>query len=444
MERPDTRSPSLSRRGLLGGVAGLAASTGLPGAAGAGGPDLSVMTRNLYVGVDLFRLFEARSIADVRRIAGQLLVELASHPFSARAEAIAAEVAASDPDVVAVQEAIDLQTRNLGASDDSSPDTADESPSDTTDDASPDTGAVSVDFLDLLTASLAARGLSYEVVAETITTDVAVPAAVDGGEVDVRLTDRVALLVRDGIETDRSRTGTFESALSISMEDADLSVRRGYCLVDVTVDSCELTVGTTHLESADGGRRLEQARELLDRLPADGPVVLAGDVNSGPGAETAAYDLLVESFEDAHSTLRTDADGFTCCHATDLQNDDDRLSRRIDVVLSRGCLRPVAVERVGADPADRLTTEVDGETVQLWPSDHAGVVASFEVSTSTAPTADARTRTPTATARTPTTTATTLSHRWGVQPTVSLVGYGSLVALVVLGAAALVRRRLGG
>jgi hypothetical protein len=45
------------------------------------------------------------------------------------------------------------------------------------------------------------------------------------------------------------------------------------------------------------------------------------------------------------------------------------------MVLTRGPVTPLAACRVGADPEDRITaTTSDGET-ELWPSDHAGVVA---------------------------------------------------------------------
>lgn len=355
--------PSLSRRALLGGVSGLAAGQALPAEA-ATPPTLTVMTRNLYVGVDVTRLFRARSMDGVRRVAGRLLEDVQAHPYPARIDALAAEVAATEPDVVGVQEAAVIRTQR---------------PSDFDEERTRNATAVLVDLLDLFTSKLDARGLHYEVVASTANTDLEVPADHDGGQVDVRVTDRTALLVREDVETGATRTGRFDATLSYPMDSDAVSIHRGYCSVDVTVGGTDLTVATTHLESAASDPRVAQARELLDLLPADRPVVLAGDFNSGPGGSTAAYDLLAESFEDAHATVRPHEDGFTCCQAADLRNDESRLSRRVDAVLARGGLDPVAVERVGAAPADRVRATVDGEQVRLWPSDHAGVVASVEV-----------------------------------------------------------------
>ena len=91
--------PPLSRRRLLRGAVGLAgADAAVPAAAS--DPELSVMTRNLYVGVDLFRLF----VVEDRR-------ELRAHLFAARLDAVAAGIARADPDVVCLQEAALVRTR---------------------------------------------------------------------------------------------------------------------------------------------------------------------------------------------------------------------------------------------------------------------------------------------------------------------------------------------
>jgi endonuclease/exonuclease/phosphatase family metal-dependent hydrolase len=324
------------------------------------------MTRNLYVGVDLFRLATASDLDDVRRVAGRLLADVRAHPYAARADAIAAEVEASAPDVLGVQEAALVRTRE---------------PSEWDGEHDPGASDVVVDLLALLVEALEARGLSYEVAASTVTNDVEVPADVDDREVDVRLTDRLAVLVREGVDVDDARTGRFEADFPVPLEETDLSIKRGFCRVDLTVGDEAVTAATTHLEAVDPGVRRAQARELLDRLPSDRPVVLAGDVNSGPGGGSDAYDLLVESFADPLEIRRSDANAYTCCYDADLRGEAADLTRRVDVVLHRGRLRPTDVHLVGTDPDSRVTTEVAGETVRLWPSDHAGVVTTFEFRT---------------------------------------------------------------
>jgi len=81
--------------------------------------------------------------------------------------------------------------------------------------------------------------------------------------------------------------------------------------------------------------------------------------------------------------LRPTADGYTCCQDDDLTNDESQLSRRVDAVLYRGGANPTAIERVGAATDDRVS--LDDESVTLWPSDHAGVVATFEIDSTVDP-----------------------------------------------------------
>lgn len=377
MKPPDDGPPCSSRRALLAGAAGLAASSALPRARGAT-PTLSVMTRNLYLGVDLARLFRATSMDDLRRIAGEMLATIRAHPYAARLDAIASEVATTRPDVVGVQEAAVLRVQG---------------DSDFAEDKATNASTVLVDLLDLFAEKLADRGLDYEVATQTVTTDVEVPAAEDDALRDVRLTDRVALLVRSDVETSSTYSSRFDAALRVPLRGTSVAVRRGYCLGDVSVGDATVTVANTHLESADEETRTAQAAALLDELPTDRPVVLTGDLNSGPNGSSAAYDLLTDTFEDPIASENTAATVDTCCQSNDLRNETSELSRRVDHVLARGGLEATDVERVGADAESKVTAEVGGESVALWPSDHAGVVSTMRVPAST-PTA---TGTPTAT-----------------------------------------------
>ncbi|QLD88187.1 endonuclease/exonuclease/phosphatase family protein [Natronomonas salina] len=351
-----------TRRTVLGGVAGTAALGSVP-IATADGQDLRVSTRNLYVGVDLFLLGLAEDLDDVREIAGQLLADARRHPYEARMEALAAEVGATEPAVLGLQEAAWIRTR---------------SPSEFDGDHDPGATDVLVDLLSEFQAALSARGLEYEVAASTTTSDIEVPAATDDGDVDVRITDRTAILVRKDVTVESSAADRFEATVPIPLGETDLELGRGYSTAEISAGGETATVATTHLESFDGTTRQSQAEELLGHLPADRPVILTGDINSGPGGQTATYDLLRTEFADAVETDRSDAPSHTCCYGSDLRSDVGALSRRIDVVLYRGALEPTAVELVGVDPDERIPVERGGETIQIWPSDHAGVVASFQ------------------------------------------------------------------
>jgi len=237
------------------------------------------------------------------------------------------------PDVVGVQEAAHLRVQ---------------AESDFSEDPTPNASTTVVDLLDLLASALDDRGLSYDVATETVTTDIEVPAADDGGTTDVRLTDRTALLVRSDLETTGTRSVTFDSALRYRLQGATVAIERGFSQVDVSLDGADVAVANAHLESADGDTRADQAAELRDELPTDRPVVLAGDLNSGPDGPTAAYDLLTESFADPASDGESDDVAPTCCQASDLRNETSELTRRVDHLLSRGDVELTGVERVGA------------------------------------------------------------------------------------------------
>lgn len=365
----------LSRRTVLRSTAGFAAGLASVGTGSAQSSTVAsptVLTWNVSLGVDLTRLFRAESLADVERIAGRLLADVDPPAYEARAEAIAGEIAATDADVVALQEAAVFRTQES---------------SDYGAESETPAKAVLVDILSEITTALSARGLDYSVAAETVTTDFEVPAATDGGTVDVRITDRDVLLVRSDVAVESAVADTFDAALELTVPESDEKVvlRRGFCSATVRLDGGRFTAVSTHLESVTQLFRLSQARELLARLPSDRPVVLCGDFNSGPGGPTQTYDRLTASFDDAYAVRRSDTDGNTCCQATDLRNEESQLTRRIDAALYRGGLRPTAVRRVGHEPTARVEVQHDGETVSVWPSDHAGVVATFEL-TATTPT----------------------------------------------------------
>ncbi|WP_435064201.1 endonuclease/exonuclease/phosphatase family protein [Halobaculum sp. EA56] len=396
MSEPPSEGPrsGSSRRTLL---RRLAATSGIAGvAAGAGGTvgtaatrsevGPTVLTQNVYLGVDVSRLLRANSIREFRRIVGRFLEGIDPAVYRARADAVAAEVAAADPDVIALQEAALFRKQE---------------PGDYTTDGAESAETEVVDLLAEVEAALDARGLDYGRAAATTASDAELPGRTDDGPVDLRVTDRDALLVRADRRFDGVVTDTFDTdiAFAVPETDQEVSLRRGYARADVTVDGTEFAAVSTHLESVSSTLRVIQARELSEALEGTDSVVLCGDLNSGPGYEPAAYRLLVDEYDDAFERVYPRARGSTCCQSPDLRNDRSELSRRIDAVLTSGDLRAVDVSRINHRRADRVDVAVDdgeededdggatGEEggdeddercVTVWPSDHAGLVATFE------------------------------------------------------------------
>ncbi|AXG06085.1 hypothetical protein DU500_06310 [Haloplanus rubicundus] len=381
---------------------------------------VTVATRNCYLGANLFRLLTAAMEGSeaVRTAVNDLVRAVDRSHVAERMDAVAAELERTEPDLVGLQEVALIRTGEPTAG------------------TTPTATDVRYDFRETLTAALSERDLPYRVVAAVETTDFQLPTTVDGERRAVRLTDRALLLAHESVATENVTTGRFDAAVSLSDGERSITVERGHLLADATVGGTRLTVCNTHLESASAGTRLEQATEL-ETLLADreDPVALVGDLNSGPGGSRGAYDHLTGTFRDA-----ADGVGNTCCHAAGLRNDEVSLTARIDHVLVRGDLGATDVTRVGADPANRIA--VDGD--RLWPSDHAGVVATL--SPDAAPTATPSS-TPTGTATpaptgTPTRTPSeSVSVRVDDDTSVTVPGFGVTAGVTAVVAAALAARR---
>ncbi|MFH1568952.1 MAG: endonuclease/exonuclease/phosphatase family protein, partial [Gemmatimonadota bacterium] len=199
--------------------------------------------------------------------------------------------------------------------------------------------------------------------------------------------DRDVVLSRADVEVTAASGSRYEAAAAIRLggaAGAALESRRAWARVEVAVAGRRLRFVTTHLETpAFLAVQVAQARELLEEH-ADGawPTVLVGDFNSGPGdASTTAYEqLLAAGFADTWAQMHPDDLGATCGQAEDLRNPVSSLSARIDLVLTRGVVARVprirlvcrAAARVGHRPEERTPSG-------LWPSDHAGRVASLSL-----------------------------------------------------------------
>jgi hypothetical protein len=104
-------------------------------------------------------------------------------------------------------------------------------------------------------------------------------------------------------------------------------------------------------------------------------VILAMDSNSQafPFPQDATYlDFLGAGYSDVWAELLPFLPGFTCCQTETDNNPVSALSQRMDLILTKGHVVPLAVTLLDAEPRSRLP---DG----LWPSDHAAVVAGLIV-----------------------------------------------------------------
>jgi endonuclease/exonuclease/phosphatase family metal-dependent hydrolase len=321
---------------------------------------VTVMTRNLYVGSSFSHILEATDPVGFIQGATTFWANVQATNFPARAEALADEIAAERPDLVGLQEVSLFRTQV---------------PRDATTPAT----EVAQDRLQILLDALAARGLAYEVAASV--TDFDAEAPVFGGPtglIDVRLTDRDVVLVGadvPGLRVTGSQSGNYDARVVVASPVGPIPTPRGWNAVDARLGGERFRLVNTHLEPADQPLVQEaQARELVAGPLAGGRTTIAlGDFNSAAGGSTtASYGILrAAGFDDAWSELTRRRPGFTCCQAELLDNPLSQLHERVDLVLLGEGAKAKEARLVGEDPADRIAG--------LWPSDHAGVVATVRL-----------------------------------------------------------------
>ena len=320
-----------------------------PGAPSGRFAELTVMTRNMYVGADVDAVIAALATSDPSDDQAALVAAISTlqeTDFLARAAAIADEIAGARPHVVGLQEVskLDISLPPLGVE-------------------------IHLDFLPTLLAELAARGLPYQVAARVRN----IEAAPFPG---VSLIDEDALLV-DGERVAVGATTSRTYSANLGEVAPGVVLARGLVTASVTVGGRPYHVASTHLEA--GGLsgldqlRAAQAAELIQSMPGAGATIVMGDLNDVPGSPM--YQVLVGAgFVDTWRAMRGDASGYTCCHLYDLSNPVQQFDERIDYVFARlpdGDALKGRIDRVGYLPAD----SVAGPVHRLWASDHAGLVA---------------------------------------------------------------------
>ena len=353
---------------------------------------VTVMTRNIYLGGNINR--PLRAALDRNGRVGVLALGHANHrlrevvtrtDFATRSRLLADEIAAARPDLIGLQEVAlwrhgPMQLDQLDR---------------------PNSTQVDYDFLAILLADLANRGVSYEIVRIQQESDVEAPAftgnpyaGTAGSAQDVRLTDRDVILVRSGsgLRIEGTGGGQFRERFEVELGGTTFDFVRGYTWADIAVGSARVRVVNTHLESQSSQLARAQAEELLNG-PAGDPslsTVILCDCNSNPASIAARSRLPIGS--GAAYRLITDGHGFTdlwlqqpdhdgpgnTAWLSEFVNDEaPDFERRIDLVLAR----PTSPGQIVANRAEVTGDELSNRdpVSNLWPSDHAGVVIELRI-----------------------------------------------------------------
>jgi endonuclease/exonuclease/phosphatase family metal-dependent hydrolase len=326
--------------------------------------DVTVMTRNIYLGGNIFGpLAAGNDRAEFERLAGLLWEEVQGTDFvGTRAALIAREIKRTKPDLVGLQE---VATWRRG-------------PDGVKDGATTPATQVVYDFLRTLRRQLKRLDLRYGVAVKQREANIETSIA-DGYDVRLTMYDVILVKKRKGLRVTRRLSDNYPTDIGVPTPVGPLTSTRGFTAVDVRFRGKRFRFVNTHLEAAGDATREAQARELIARggpLRGKRQYIVVGDFNSDPnGTESpsGAFDILAD-FGLVDTWPKRFGPGFSCCLARSDARDtnDDAFDHRIDLILAKPKLRAISGQVVGDELGDRAPNG-------LWPSDHAGVVTKLRL-----------------------------------------------------------------
>ena len=377
--------PTLSRpRDVLRAAVLLAVSWAVMGigTAHADPRSVTVMTQNLYQGTEFAHIEGLVGKAGVKlpEVLAATTADYATYEhthFNERAKQIAAEIARNQPDLVGLQE---VATWYRGAFNPTSPFALPE--------------PVSEDFTRELLAALCAHGIHYEVVSRHDNNfTLAFPVVVNGEPFPknleaVGMVESGEILARSDLppgqlKLSNPQQGVYKAKVEFEnpYTHEEIPFTNSWQSIDAKVRGKTFRFITTHLDALAPGGVISgpQAKELLAG-PVAGtslPVILAGDMNSGLTSAPAAYEAFVKGgLTDTWTAAGLGAPPLTCCHLgkEDLVNEPSSVyTEDLDHVFTRGGLSVLNEHLVGN------TVPSPPPVPFIWPSDHAGMVATLAV-----------------------------------------------------------------
>jgi endonuclease/exonuclease/phosphatase family metal-dependent hydrolase len=314
--------------------------------------DVAVMTQNLYLGADATPILTATTLPDLHTAILNAADSVVANNFPLRAEAIASEVAnAGGPLLIGLQE-----SEIVSESDVPQP----------------------LNYADTLIAALKALGLNYTYKIPGLEDAVHAGFVLDSGAAGIfnprfTLTDQEVVLVRTDVPNftvTSVSARTFVNDVTVPTLLGPFSLKRGYVLVNASLNGVPFQFVSTHLAETHDSLEPAEVREILTAL---GTTVerqlVVGDFNAGPdeicgGSPCGPEEMVAAGFADTGRAL-----GSTCCQAPTLDNPESTLTHRYDYIFERGFHAIYSAALVGDQPFE--------EQRPLWPSDHAGVVATI-------------------------------------------------------------------
>jgi hypothetical protein len=331
--------------------------------------EVTVMTRNLYLGADLGPVITATTADEFFAAAQAALTQVAANNFPERAQAMATEIVEKRPHLVGLQEAYNFTFNGFNGP------------------------PPFRDHLEDLLFYLSALGADYRVAAVVKNLDIQAPIDLLGDFVARGDVDTTVVSIPTGLCIKPSLDGCNYQVVAGAVTPAGpITIERGFVAVDANVGGTLVRFVDTHLEERElvpsdllVGKFFQaaQATELIAILtglqnPDGSKLIVTGDINSAPTDPsipfiTPPYKQFADAgYVDAWTQRPGNSPGLTCCQAADLLNPESALIDRLDLTLFREMPSgKVKVNLVGNEETDKTPSG-------LWPSDHAGVVTRVE------------------------------------------------------------------
>ncbi len=341
--------------------------------------DITVLTRNIYVGSDVDMVMAATTPEEVLLLSTQAFQMLLSTNFAGRAELLANEIQKTKPDLIGLQEVTLFRMQ---------------SPGDLIVGGTEPATQPYLDYLNILLNVLTSRGLDYKIAGIIEDTDVEVPVIMELDENgnptvinDLRMTDYDVVLVKNRVKVENAVSANYQARYNIPSMGA--TILRGYVIVDTKIKNKHYRFVSTHLEPAVSPELLQvqmgQVMELTSVLQDNSlPQVVVGDFNAEYPASPVYNHMIDNGYIDVwtNNWKQDDPDGFTYGHDLDLRNAAANFNKRIDYIFVKDSNQqewkdPFYALVIGQEPWNRYQC-TDGSL--LWPSDHGGVLARLNLS----------------------------------------------------------------
>jgi endonuclease/exonuclease/phosphatase family metal-dependent hydrolase len=326
-------------------------------------PEITIWTQNLYLGGDIHLGLKAQTPDAFRACVDEVYGQIVASDFPTRAHRLAREIERARPDLIALQEVVDVCSPGFPSEDENG-----------------GGRPKSLDYLKILLRALKDRGLNYRTARTSTNALLSLPGDASRW---VRITDRDVILVSDRVSVLAHGSHRYKTQKTVALggrAGLEINFRRGLEWVDVRENYESgryraYRLINTHLELA-GAEQEAQARELLTFMAKSPlPVIVTGDFNALPTAvDPEHWNRRTTGLTDLWTAVHGDAPGHTFSLRDGPAGGRTYPQQRCDVTFCSEHFTPRRMRLIGVDDGN---TPTGGK---IWMSDHAGLLSAVSLS----------------------------------------------------------------